>query len=85
MAKRPMFSSVKTTLWGVFYVGNAWGMFRSLLAAFAEKEDAEAYAKKWSEENFYSTTMVEEIKVTIPAWDGQVPDQSRCTADQPIL
>lgn len=82
---KKMFNSVKTDLWGVFYVGNAWGMFRSLKAAFAEKKDAEAWAKKWSEENFCCTMMVEEIKVTIPAWDGTVPDQSRCTADQPIL
>lgn len=85
MAKSKMFSSVKTTLWGVFFVGDAWGKFRSLKAAFDEKKTAEAWAKKWSEENFCCTMMVEEIKVTIPAWDGQVPDQSRCTADQPIL
>ena len=69
-----MYASVKTTLWGVFYVGNAWGIFRSLKAAFDEKKDAEAWAKKWSEENFGSTMMVEEIKVTIPKWDGTVPN-----------
>ena len=68
------YASVKTTLWGVFFVGNAWGVFRSLKAAFDEKEAAEAWAKKWSEENFGSTMMVEEIKVTIPAWDGTVPN-----------
>ena len=63
---------VKTTLWGVFHVGHAWGIFRSLKAAFAEKSEAEAYAAKWSADNFESETMVEEIKVTILAWDGVV-------------
>lgn len=72
-----MYASVKTTLWGVFYVGNAWGawgIFRSLKAAFTEKEVAEVWAKKYSEENFGCTMMVEEIKVTIPKWDGTVPN-----------
>ena len=69
-----MYASVKTTMWGVFFVGNAWGMFRSLKAAFDEKDEAEAWAKKWSEENFACTMMVEEIKVTIPKWDGIVPN-----------
>ena len=69
-----MYASVKTTMWGVFYVGNAWGMFRSLKAAFDEKKEAEAWAKKWSEENFACTMMVEEIKVTIPKLDGTVPN-----------
>lgn len=73
MAKA-MYASVKTTMWGVFFVGNAWGMFRSLKAAFDEKKEAEAWAKKWSEENFACTMMVEEIKVTIPKWDGTVPN-----------
>ena len=65
-----MYAAVKTTLWGVFHVGNAWGVFRSLLAAFRDKQEAEAYAAKWSADNFESKTMVEEIKVTIPAWNG---------------
>lgn len=69
-----IYASVKTTMWGVFYVGNAWGIFRSLKAAFDEKEAAEAWAKKYSEENFGCTMMVEEIKVTIPKWDGTVPN-----------
>jgi len=68
------YSSVKSTLWGVFFVGNAWGVFRSLKAAFEEKEAADAWAKKYSEENFGCTMMVEELKVTIPAWDGTVPN-----------
>ena len=65
-----MYAVVKTTLWGVFHVGNAWGVFRSLLAAFRDKQEAEAYAAKWSADNFESKTMVEEIKVTIPIWNG---------------
>ena len=69
-----MYASVKTTMWGVFFVGNAWGMFRSLKAAFDEKKDADAWAKKWCEENFACRMMVEEIKVTIPKWDGTVPE-----------
>lgn len=72
MAKH--YASVKTTLWGVFFVGNAWGMFRVLKAAFAEKKEAEAWAKKFSEENFCCTMMVEEVTVTIPKWDGTVPN-----------
>ena len=70
------FPPVKTTLWGVFHVGHAWGIFRSLKAAFAEKSEAEEYAAKWSADNFESETMVEEIKVTIPAWDGVVRPQN---------
>jgi len=76
MAKTKMFRSVKTTMWGVFYVGRAWGLFRSLKAAFAEKKDADAWAKNFSEENFNCDMMVEEIKVTIPAWDGEINNQS---------
>ena len=68
------YSSVKTTMWGVLYVGNLFGGFRTLKAAFARKEKAEEWAKKWSKENFGCTMMVEEIKVTIPAWDGTVPN-----------
>ena len=68
------YSSVKTTLWGVFYVGNAFGVFRTLMAAFDEKETAEVWAKNWSKKNLGRTMMVEEIKVTIPKWDGTVPN-----------
>ena len=68
------YSSVKTTMWGVFYVGNLFGRFRTLKAAFARKEKAEEWAKNWSKKNLGRTMMVEEIKVTIPAWDGTVPN-----------
>lgn len=53
-----------------------WREVRSLKAAFAEKSEAEEYAAKWSADNFESETMVEKIKVTIPAWDGTVPSAS---------
>jgi len=68
-----MYASVKSTLWGAFFVGNAWGPFRSLKAAFDKKEEAEAWAKKYSANNFGCKMMVEELKVTIPRWDGTVP------------
>ena len=68
------YSSVKTTMWGVFYVGNLFGGFRTLKAAFVEKEKAEAWAKNWSKKNLGRMMMVEEIKVTIPKWDGTVPN-----------
>lgn len=66
------FREAKTALWGVFYVGNAWDIFRSLKAAFVEKKDAAAWAENFSKENFGCTMLVEELKVTIPAWDGTV-------------
>ena len=69
-----MYASVKSALWGVFLVGQAWGTtFRSLKAAFDDKDTAEAWAKQWSEDNFGCTMMVEEVAVTIPKWDGAVP------------
>lgn len=69
-----MYSSVKTTMWGAFFVGKYGSVFRSLKAAFDEKEAAEAWAKQYSKDNFGITMMVEEIKVTIPSWDGTVPE-----------
>lgn len=79
MAKtKPKYAAVKTTMWGVFRVGMAWSLFRSLVAAFADKVDAEKYARQYSADNFECKTMVEEIKVTIPAWDGtDKPKESR--------
>lgn len=69
------YSSVKTTLWGVFFVGNLFGSpMRSLKAAFDDETAAKNWAKKYSEDNFGVTMMVEELKVTIPAWDGTVPN-----------
>ena len=68
------YPSVKTTMWGVFYIGNLFGGFRILKAAFAEKDKAETWAKNYSKENFGCTMTVEEIKVTVPAWDGTVPN-----------
>lgn len=68
------YSSVKTTMWGVFYVGNALGGFRLLKAAFDNETVAKDWAKQYSEDNLNCTMMVEEIKVTIPAWDGAVPN-----------
>lgn len=85
MAKRPMFKSVKTTLWGVFYIGSAFGQFRAIIAAFAEKRDADSYAAKYKAENSWAKVMVEEIKATMPAWDGQVPDQSQYTAENACI
>ena len=70
MAKKKKFKAVKTTLWGVFHVGTAWDPFRTLQAAFSEKKDADAWSHNYSIEHFDCRTMVEEIKVTIPAWDG---------------
>ena len=70
-----MYASVKMELWGVFFVGKYGdSAFRSLKAAFDEKETAEAWAKQYSKDNFGITMMVEEIKVTIPKWDGTVPN-----------
>ena len=69
------YSSVKTTMWGVFFVGTLFGSnFRSLKAAFDDETAAKDWAKKYSEDNFGITMMVEELKVTIPAWDGTVPN-----------
>lgn len=70
---RKKYSSVRTELWGVFYVGDAWGVFRTLKAAFDEKTDAAAWAKQYSAAHYGCTMMVEEIKVVVPSWDGLVP------------
>lgn len=70
-----MYSSVKTTMWGVFFVGTILGnKVRTLKAAFDDETVAKDWAKKYSEDNFGITMMVEEVKVTIPAWDGTVPN-----------
>lgn len=69
------YSSVKTEMWGVFFVGTFLGsQFRSLKATFDNKTVAENWAKKYSEDKFGATMMVEEVKVVIPAWDGTVPN-----------
>ncbi len=54
-----MYSSVKTTMWGAFFVGKYGSTFRSLKAAFDEKEAAEAWAKQYSKDNFGITMMIE--------------------------
>lgn len=66
------YAAMKTTMWGVFRVGVAWSVFRSLVASFAEKSDAEKWAKQYSADNFDCGMMIDEIKVTIPAWDGNI-------------
>ena len=55
------YAAMKTTMWGVFRVGVVWSVFRSLVASFAEKSDAEKRAKQYSADNFGCDTMIDEI------------------------
>ena len=74
MTKTKKFPAVKTTMYGVFYVGQVLqNVFRTLEAAFSNKKEADEWAKKYSKENYNCDVMVEEINVTIPAWDGTMP------------
>jgi len=70
------FHSINCNLFGVFRVGYAWSLFRTLIAAFGDENQAKEFAEKYSEENFACTTMIEQVKVTVPAWDGTVPSAS---------
>ena len=67
MAKTNKFHTLNTTMYGVFYIGHIYDGFRYLKAAFQDKNEAEEWAKNYSEENFNCDMMVEEINVTIPA------------------
>ena len=69
------YRAIDVQMWGVFYIGMAWEIFRRLIACFETHNDAVAWAKKFKASHSNASVMVEELSCEVPEWDGVCPDQ----------
>lgn len=73
MAKRKLYSSVKTNMWCVYQVGYLFGHAnRWPVVAWPSVKECRAFIE--SKKGNGITYMVEEMKVTMAAWDGTITE-----------